>query len=70
MGMNSLPKTVIRECHGCNLNTGPSAPESSLLTIRLLSHPTEMYNTILARSALELQVSIILLIDELRQITD
>ena len=31
--MNSLPKT------GCDLNPGPTAPESSTLTTRLLSHP-------------------------------
>ena len=27
--MNSLPKTVTRQRHGCNLNPGSSAPESS-----------------------------------------
>ena len=31
--MNSWPKT------GCDLNPGPTAPESSTLTTRLLSHP-------------------------------
>ena len=35
MGVNSLPKTVTRHCHGCDLNPGPSAPESSTLTTRL-----------------------------------
>ena len=30
--MNSLPKTVTRQHRGCNLNPGPSAPESSTLT--------------------------------------
>jgi len=34
MGVNSLPKR-----RGCDLNPGPSAPESSTLTIRLSSHP-------------------------------
>ena len=29
--MNSLPKTVIRQRRGCDLNPGPSAPESSTL---------------------------------------
>ena len=38
MGVNSLPKTVTRQRRGCNLNTGPSAPESSTLTTRLPSH--------------------------------
>jgi len=38
MGVNSLPKTVTRQHSGCNLNPGPSAPESSTLTTRLLSH--------------------------------
>ena len=38
--MSSLPKTVIRQRRDCDLNPGPSAPESSTLTIRLPSHPT------------------------------
>ena len=38
--MNSLPKTVIRQRRDCDLNPGPSAPESSTLTTRLPSHPT------------------------------
>ena len=32
MGVNSLPKTVTRQRRDCDLNTGPSAPESSMLT--------------------------------------
>ena len=39
--MNSLPKTVTRQRRGCDLNPGPSAPESSMLTTRLLSHPVQ-----------------------------
>jgi len=39
MGVNSLPKTVIRQRRDCNLN--PSAPESSTLATQLPSHPTE-----------------------------
>ena len=35
MGANSLPKTVTRQRSGCDLNPGPSAPESSTLTTRL-----------------------------------
>ena len=35
MGVNSLPKTVTRQRRGCDLNPGPSAPESSMLTSRL-----------------------------------
>jgi len=38
--MNSLPETVTRQRSGCDLNPGPSAPESSTLTTRLPSHPT------------------------------
>jgi len=34
--VNSLPKTVIRQQRGCDLNPGP-APESSTLTTRLPS---------------------------------
>jgi len=40
MGVNSLPKTVTRHRRGCDLNPGPSAPESSTLTTRLPSHHT------------------------------
>ena len=32
MGVNSLPKTVTRQRRDCDLNPGPSAPESSTLT--------------------------------------
>jgi len=39
MGVNSLPKTVIRQRRGCDLNRGPSAPESNTQTTRLPSHP-------------------------------
>jgi len=35
MGVNSLLKTVTRQRRDCNLNPGPSAPESSTLTIQL-----------------------------------
>jgi len=37
MGVNNLPKTVTRQRRGCDLNPGPSAPESSTLTTRLPS---------------------------------
>jgi len=37
--VNSLPKTVTGQRRGCDLNPGPSAPESSTLTTRLPSHP-------------------------------
>jgi len=36
--VNSLPKTVTRQRRNCDLNPGPSAPESSMLTTRLPSH--------------------------------
>ena len=35
MDVNSLLKTVTRQRRGCDLNPGPSAPESSTLTTRL-----------------------------------
>ena len=38
MGVNSLPKTVIRQRRDCDLNPGPCAPESSALTTRLPSY--------------------------------
>ena len=42
MGVNSLRRTVTRQRRGCDLNPGPSAPESSTLTTRPLSHPTDL----------------------------
>jgi len=45
MGVNSLPKTVTRHRPGCDLNPGPSAPESSTLTTRLPSHTTVQVET-------------------------
>jgi len=40
MGVNILPKTVTRQRRDCDLNPGRSAPESSTLTTRLPSHPS------------------------------
>jgi len=37
MRVSSLPKTVTRQRRSCDLNPGPSAPESSTLTTRLPS---------------------------------
>ena len=39
MGANSLPETATRQRRDCDLNPGPSEPESSTLTTRLPSHP-------------------------------
>jgi len=41
MGVNGLPKTVTRQRRDCDLNPGLSAPESSTLTTRLPSHPSD-----------------------------
>jgi len=41
MGVKSLPKTVTQQCHDCDLNPGPTAPESSRLTTWLLSDPSD-----------------------------
>ena len=46
MGVNSLSKTVTRQRRGCDLNPGPSAPESSTLTTRLPSHPITLRTAI------------------------
>ena len=43
MGVNRLPKTVTRQRRDCDLNPGPSAPESSTITTRLPSHPKSKY---------------------------
>jgi len=37
--VNSLPETVTRQCRNCDLNPGPSLPESSTLSTQLPSHP-------------------------------
>ena len=42
MGVNSLPKTATRQRRDCDLNPGPSAPESSTLTTRLPSQPSRI----------------------------
>ena len=42
MGVNSLPKTVTRQRRDCDLNPGPTVPESSTLSTRLPSHPTRL----------------------------
>ena len=42
MGVNSLPMTVTRQRRNCDLNPGPSAPESNKLTTRIPSHPLFM----------------------------
>ena len=57
MGMNSLSNTVTRQRRDCDLNPGPSAPESSTLTIRLPSHSTIPHN----KSESVLSVSLFLL---------
>jgi len=63
MGVNSLPKTVTRQRRDCDLNPGPSSPESNTLTTRLPSHPVFLYlllgirelPTVLGRRAVSLQ---------------
>ena len=37
--MNSLPKTVTRQRHGCDLNPGPTAPESKHASNTVISSP-------------------------------
>jgi len=43
MDVNSLPKSVTRQRRDCDLNPGPTVPESSTLTTRLPSHPVMTY---------------------------
>ena len=47
MGVNGLLKTVTRQRRDCDLilNPGPSAPESSTLTIGLPNHPYSHIHT-------------------------
>ena len=53
MGVNSLPKTVTRQHHGCDLNPGPSAPESSMLTLGYRATLTKTVTTYNTTSQLE-----------------
>ena len=53
MGVNSLPKTVTRQRRDCDLNPGPSAPESSTLTTRLPSHPSQLVLLLLLLDAVD-----------------
>ena len=49
MGVSSLPKTVTRQRRGCDLNPGPSAPESSALTTVATEPPSgsgQRYNKV------------------------
>jgi len=68
MGVNSLPKTVTGQRRGCDLNPGPSAPESSTLTTRLPSVgnesvPKSIINDTLNFFSKLLAVSILLISD-------
>jgi len=47
MGVNSLPKTVTQQRRDCDLNPGPSAPESSTITTQLPSHAREHSNCLI-----------------------
>ena len=51
MGVNSLPKIVTRQRGGCDLNSGPSAPESSTLTTGLPSHRGNVQNSLIHGNA-------------------
>ena len=44
MGVNSLPKTVTWQRRGCDLNSGPSAPECNMPTTWLPSCSSELIN--------------------------
>jgi len=53
MGVNSLPKTVTRQRRSCDLNPGPTAPESSTRASLTLDgtyfRPTDSTRLMLAR---------------------
>jgi len=56
MGVNRLPQTVTRQRRGCDLNPGPSAPESSTLQLGYrATHTTLQY--IINRSFSNISVS-------------
>jgi len=56
--VNSLPKIVTRQRRDCDLNPGPSAPESSTLTTRLPSHP-QLYRSIQYNQSMNNTISLI-----------
>jgi len=58
MGVNSLPKTVTRQRCGCDLNPGPSAPESKTLTTRLPSHPQNCKSEVVISISAEVAVKV------------
>ena len=49
MGVNSLPKTVTRQRCGCDFNPSATAPESSMLTTRLLFNGSLSGTTLMSR---------------------
>ena len=53
MGVNSLPKTVSRQRRGCDLNPGPTAPESSTLTTQAtpVVYNKAIFQTLFLKSA-------------------
>ena len=51
--MNSFPKPVTQQCRYCDLNPGPSVPESSTLTTLLPSHPLVARNHVLGGNSLD-----------------
>ena len=57
MGANSLPKSVPRQRRDCDLNPGPSVPESSTLTSRLPSHP--LYWVVAENTGLQMPATIL-----------
>ena len=57
--MNSLPKTVTRQRRDCDLNPGPSAPESSTLITRPPSHRKQPDALIYNKSRVVLRMSVI-----------
>jgi len=54
--VNSLPTTVTRQRRDCDLNPGPSVPESSTLTTRLPSHPLRDINASTIHTAIKLSL--------------
>ena len=57
--MNSLPKTVIRERRDCDLNSGPTAAQSSTVTTRLPSQPWVLVGVLTASLCMKLRWSMV-----------
>jgi len=65
--VNSLPKTVTPQRRGCDLNPGPSVPESSTLTTRLPNRATQHIGVGIPKNQLMANNSTVIAVDSIVQ---